>query len=131
MNGAHPLPPQGSNGARSSEWRDFLRDAIRYWEPRRLVYNIVLAAVALAWLVWTWPHFRAALTLRSLYLLSILAILANLCYSAAYLADIPVQYSSFRAAWRRRRWGLWLAGMLFAAVLANYWIADEIYPSVR
>ena len=131
MNGTHPLSPQGSGGARSSEWRDVLRDAIRYWEPRRLIYNIVLAAIALAWLIWTWPHFRRALTLRSLYLLSILAILANLCYSAAYLADIPVQYSSLRAVWRRRRWGLWLAGMLFAAVLANYWIADEIYPSVR
>jgi len=44
--------------------------------------------------------------------------------------DIPLQWSSFRPLWRRWRWGLWLVGMLFAAILANYWIADEIYPFV-
>jgi hypothetical protein len=27
-----------------------------------------------------------------------------------------------------QRWGLWILGTLFAFVLANYWIADEIYP---
>ncbi len=111
--------------------RDVLRDAIRYWELRRFIYNSVLVAVAIAWLIGTWPHFRPALTLQSLFLLSVLAILANLCYSTAYLADIPVQLSSLRATWRRRRWVLWLAGMLFAVVLENYWIADEIYPFVR
>jgi hypothetical protein len=57
-------------------------------------------------------------------------VLANVCYCAAYLVDLPLQYSSFRAAWRRRRFALWLAGMLFAALLASYWIADEIYPYV-
>jgi hypothetical protein len=33
--------------------------------------------------------------------------------------------------WRRRRWVLWLAGVIFAIVLTNYWIVDEIYPYVR
>jgi hypothetical protein len=42
-----------------------------------------------------------------------------------------MQYSSLKAVWRRRRWGLWLAGTLFAMVLANYWIVDEIYPFVH
>jgi len=42
-----------------------------------------------------------------------------------------MQSSSFRAAWRHWRWRLWLAGTLFAMALANYWIADEIYPYVR
>lgn len=63
--------------------------------------------------------------------MSVLALLANVCYCAAYLVDIPTQYSSVGAIWRRRRWGLWLMGMLFAIVLENYWIADEIYPFVR
>lgn len=124
MDRDHPLPSR-------IQRRDVLRDAIRYWELRRLIYNSVLAAVAIAWLIGTWSHFRPALTLQSLFLLSVLAILANLCYSTAYLADIPVQLSSLRATWRRRRWVLWLAGMLFAVVLENYWIADEIYPFVR
>ena len=124
MDRDHPLPSR-------IQRRDVLRDAIRYWELRRLIYNSVLVAVAIAWLIGTWSHFRPALTLQSLFLLSVLAILANLCYSTAYLADIPVQLSSLRATWRRRRWVLWLAGMLFAVVLENYWIADEIYPFVR
>jgi hypothetical protein len=71
------------------------------------------------------------MTPRSLLLLLILAILANVCYCAAYLADVPLQRTIFQAVWRRRRWGLWLAGTAFAIILANYWIADEIYPYAR
>ncbi|MGH9709326.1 MAG: hypothetical protein ACRD37_02110, partial [Candidatus Acidiferrales bacterium] len=82
------------------------------------------------WIVSTWPHFRPALTWTSFVALIVLAMLANLCYCSAYVADIAMQFSSFREMWRRRRWGLWLLGMIFAAVLANYWIADEIYSYV-
>jgi len=108
--------------------RALLDDALRYWEPRRILYNLGLVAVVLGWVALTWPHFRPALGLQALALLFVLAVLANVCYCAAYLVDLPLQYSSFRAGWRRRRFVLWLAGMLFAAVLASYWIADEIYP---
>jgi hypothetical protein len=94
------------------------------------MYNVVLTAVVVVWVVATWPHFRVALTLHSLLLLAILALLGNVCYCAAYLVDIPMQRSSLSTAWRRRRWGLWLMGTLFAIVLANYWIVDEIYPYV-
>jgi len=120
-----------SGGSPPGELRRILDDAIRYWEPRRLGYNLVLTAVVVGWLALTWPHFREAFTLQSLLLLFILAVLANVCYCAAYLVDIPMQSSSFRAVWQRGRWGLWLAGTLFATALANYWIADEIYPYVR
>jgi hypothetical protein len=105
-------------------------DALRYWEPRRIVYNMVLAAVVLGWVMATWPHFRGALNLQALMLLFVLAVLANVCYCAAYAIDIPLQYSSFRVGWRRWRWGVWLAGMLFAMILASYWIMDEVYPGV-
>ena len=110
--------------------RALLDDALRYWEPRRIIYNLLLGAIVLGWLVLTWPHFRTALTLQALLLMFVLAVLANVCYCAAYLLDIPLQWSSFRRVWRRWRWGLWMVGMLFAAILANYWIADEIYPYV-
>jgi hypothetical protein len=106
-------------------------DAIQYWEPRRLVYNFALTAVVVAWLVATWPHFRPAMTLESFLLLAVLALLANVCYCAAYLVDIPMQRSSLGSVWRHRRWGLWLTGMLLAIVMENYWIANEIYPFVR
>ncbi len=106
------------------------KDAIRYWERRRVAYNIVLIAVVASWVVLTWPHFRPALTLSSLLTMSVLALLANLCYSAAYLVDIPLLRSSLSNRWRRWRLILWLAGTLFGTLLANYWIADEIYPFV-
>jgi len=60
-----------------------------------MLYNLVLAAVVVVWLVATWPHFRTALTLPSLGALVVLALLANACYSAAYLVDIPLQRSLF------------------------------------
>jgi len=112
-------------------FRVLLADAIRFWEFRRIFYNVVLSLVVLAWLLLTWPHFRPALTLQSLLLLIILGLLANACYCAAYFVDIPLQYSALGTAWKRWRWALWLLGTLFAILLANYWIVDEIYPFVR
>jgi hypothetical protein len=126
MNAA--APPGDPHAARPL--RALLDDALGYWEPRRIIYNLLLGAIVLAWLILSWPHFRTALTLRALLLLFVLAVLANVCYCAAYIVDIPLQLSSFRQRWLRWRWGLWLVGTLFAAILANYWIADEIYPYV-
>jgi hypothetical protein len=107
------------------------RDAVRYWELRRIWYNLALLGIAVAWVVGTWPHFRPAMNVASLLKLLVLAGLANLCYCAAYLVDIPLQHSGLRASWRRHRWALWLVGTVFAIVFANYWIADEIYPFVN
>lgn len=118
---AAPAPPP---------FREILADAVRYWEPRRLGYNALLAAIFLGWVVFTWPHFRGAFTLSALAALALLALLANVCYCAAYLIDIPLQYSPLRALWRERRRVLWLLGAIFAAALTWYWIADEIYPFV-
>jgi hypothetical protein len=131
MEASHPTQSQDTGKSRSDPFPVVFADAIRFWELRRLVYNFLLAAVVVVWLVATWPHFRPAFTLSSLLLLAFLALLGNVCYCAAYLVDIPMQLSSLGAAWRRRRWGLWLLGTLLAIVLANYWIVDEIYPFVR
>jgi len=60
----------------------------------------------------------------------VLAVLANICYCAAYIVDLTVQYSEFRDPWRKQRWVLWAVGVAFAGVLTYYWIADEIFPSV-
>jgi hypothetical protein len=128
-----PHPTQSPNFDKSpyGTLRERLADAIRFWEPRRLVYNFVLTTVAIVWLVATWPHFRGALTLSSLLLTAILALLANACYCAAYFVDIPMQGSALSAMWNQRRWVLWLLGTFLAIALENYWIADEIHPFVR
>jgi|HubBroStandDraft_6_1064221.scaffolds.fasta_scaffold189461_1 hypothetical protein len=126
---ATPSTPSPSlTNSPSGPFRPILSDAIHFWEPRRLYYNLVLTAAAFTWVAATWPHFRPAFTLVSLPPLTVLALLANVCYCAAYLVDIPMQQSTLSTAWKRYRWILWLVGTLFALLLANYWIADEIYP---
>jgi hypothetical protein len=112
-------------------FRETLLTAARYWEPRRVLYNLILTAIVALWVVASWPHFRPALTWSSLAPMAVLALLANACYTAVYLVDLPLQLSPFRACWRSRRLALWLAGTLLAILLENYWIADEIYPFVR
>ncbi len=102
--------------------------APRFWEPRRIPYNAILTLSILLWIVFTWPHFKTALTLSSLGKMLVLALLANLCYSAAYVADFFMQAALPINFHRRIRWAVWLIGMLLALVVENYWIADEIYP---
>ena len=111
-------------------FREVFSDALRYWEPKRIGYNGILSLVVLGWVMFTWPHFRSEFTWSSLLALFVLAVLANVCYCAAYLVDVPVQYSAFRDGWRRRRWALWLVGVMFAAAITYFWMADEIYPDV-
>jgi len=131
METALPTQSYGLGKSPSGPFRGFLADAIRFWEPRRLVYNLILALVVVVWIVASWPHFRPMFTLHSLLLLGFLALLANACYCAAYFVDIPMQGLSVGTALRRQRWGLWVIGTLFAILFENYWIADEIYPFVR
>ena len=109
-------------------FRETLAVAARFWEPRRIAYNAVLCVIVAAWMATTWPHFRDALSLFHLGQMLVLALLANVCYSAAYLVDLAAQLSALNAVSRKTRWALWIAGTLFAILLANYWIADEIYP---
>ena len=111
--------------------RKGLRDAARFWEPRRLLYNFLLLGVVLVWVTKTWPHFRPAITLASLEIMTVLALLANLCYCAAYLAEILIQNATSTSSWNRQRWAVWVVGTLLAMLFENYWIADEIYPFVR
>lgn len=122
---ALPLPDM------KNSWRASFRGAVRFWERRRLVYNAVLVAVVLYWLVATWPHFRPALRLDSLPPMLFLALLANVCYCAAYAVDLPLQQSIFAERWLRWRPVLWIVGTVFAVLLEWYWIGDEIYPYVR
>jgi hypothetical protein len=128
MDPTHASPSQSFTNSPSRPLRPMLSDAIHFWEIRRIFYNLALTAAALLWVAFSWPHFRPAFTLSSLLPVTVLALLANVCYCAAYLVEIPMQLSAIVATWKRRRWILWLLGTLFALLLANYWIADEIYP---
>ena len=123
------LPEPGKTAEGPS--RKGLAEAVRFWEWRRLLYTLVLTVVALIWLVASWPHFRPAMTLESLGIMTVLALLANVCYCAAYLAEILIQNSGLGTSRNRLRWGVWVVGTLLAVLFENYWIADEIYPFVK
>lgn len=119
----------GSSAA-GSPWRE-LMNAARFWEPRRLLYNLLLLVVVAIWVSKTWPHFRPAMNLEGLGVAVVLGLLANVCYCAAYLAEILIQNATSTASWNRQRWAIWVAGTLLAILFENYWIADEIYPFVE
>ena len=102
-----------------------LRDAIKYWELRRVPYNLLLAALFGAWVMVTWPVFRPAVVLPHLPELVALALIANFLYCAAYVAELAFHQS---AAWERWRWVLWLVGTALALLITQYWVGDEIFP---
>ena len=97
-------------------------NAIRYWEPRRLIYNLGLTAVVVAHVAVTWPASRALIRWDIALGLFMLAVLANVAYCAAYAVDLFVQFSGSQAAWLRWRWILLLIGTAFACVLAHFFM---------
>jgi hypothetical protein len=109
---------------RPPAFRELARDAVRYWEGRRLVYNLVLALVVAAHYLPLWFTDRARamgyLTVDSGAGLFILAVIANVLYCAAYPVDLLVQYVRPRGAPATWRFGLFLPGTTFAAALAHF-----------
>lgn len=108
-----------------------IRDAAQWWEPRRILYNVAIAAVFVALTVRTWPRLQPELNSSAVAPLIVLALLANLCYSAAYVVDLAmfsVPAPPYRNRWR---WTLFGAGTLFAMFFETYWFLDEILPPMR
>jgi hypothetical protein len=108
-----------------------LRHSARWWEPRRLLYNLVLTAVFVALAARTWEHFSPELSPLHVFQLGVLALLANLCYCAAYAVDLAVFASIEAMARNRWRWALFLVGTLGATFFETYWFLDEILPPPR
>ena len=95
-------------------------DALRYWEPRRVIYNVVLAAVVIGHVVVASPESRGRLSVNVLLGLFFLAVLANVCYSAVYVVDLFVQFSGLQEFWAKGRVVLLVVGTAFAAVIAHF-----------
>jgi hypothetical protein len=100
--------------------RAALSEAIRYWEPRRIAYNVILFLEVVALYLAHLPTSRSKLDFNLALAIFVLAVLANVAYCAAYLVDVPAQLSAFRANWLRARWVLALIGITFAAVLTYF-----------
>ena len=113
-----------------SELRAYLTDAIRFWEPGRILYNLTLAAIVGTYFAIAYPSSKATLTLDFCLILFLLAVLANVAYCAAYVVDIFAQASGFREVWRRYRKLLFVIGTVFAAIITRF-IAMGMFGSNR
>jgi hypothetical protein len=111
--------------------RESLTDSIRYWEPRRIVYNVVLAVITICYFVVNLPASKHALSINSLLFIFLLAVLANVAYCAAYLADVFTQLSGFREIWRTYRWVLFVIGLAFASVITRFWALGMFAPGTE
>src|SRR5215467_4258323 len=105
---------------------DMLTDAIRYWEPRRIGYNALLVVVVVTVFVLHWPESRSVISVDLLLRFFILTVLANVAYCAAYVVDLAVQLSAFRASCKRYRWILFAIGAVFASIIARFIIVGTL-----
>lgn len=105
----------------AQSFRDRLTDAIRFWEPLRVVYNLVLAGIVLTYFVIGYPATKTNLSVDGILFVFLLAVLANIAYCAAYVVDVFAQASGFREAWQKYRWILFTVGLLFAGIVTRFW----------
>jgi hypothetical protein len=102
----------------------YVADALRYWEPRRVIYNVALATVVLGHVAVGWPESRDTLSLNVLLGFFLLAVLANVCYCAVYVMDLFVQFSGLREFWAKGRIAVLIIGTAFAAVIAHFFVTN-------
>jgi len=103
--------------------RDALSNAVRYWEPRRIIYNAALLIVVAGAFIAGWPVSRRVLSAEPVLVIFVLAVLANVAFCAAYIPDLALQHSSFRSSWLRVRWVLMAIGTLMACAIAYLCVA--------
>jgi hypothetical protein len=104
----------------------YVASALRYWEPRRLIYNGALAVVVIAHFVIALPASREKLSFDLLLGVFILAVLANVAYCAVYAVDLFVQFSGLDAAWRRGRAVVLAVGTAFAATITHFVVQGSL-----
>jgi hypothetical protein len=108
--------------------RESVTAALRYWEPRRLIYNIVLAGIVVAYFGMAYPASKTMISVDFLLLLFLLAVLANVAYCAAYPVDVFVSASGYREQWQKYRWVVFLIGLLFAATITRFFALGLFKP---
>jgi hypothetical protein len=118
--GEEGAAPNVSPISLASRLSGYAADGLRYWEPRRAVYNAVLALVVLLHLAAAWSAARGKLDFDLLLVLFLLGVLANVCYCAVYPVDLFVQFAGLRTAWQKGRAVLFAIGTAFAAVMTHF-----------
>lgn len=101
-----------------NELKAILWDIARYWEPRRLVYNVLLLFLTLR-------DFADDIALerltepRILFILAVWAVGANVCFCSAYLLDFTLRATPWVRIWLKARWALFFIGCWLAAFIAH------------
>jgi hypothetical protein len=111
-----PGPPKDTE---DPSFSDALKSAIRYWEPRRLIYNLALCLVVAVDFLAAWPDSKSLVGPETFRTLFWLGVLANVSYGAAYAADLIVPLAITRAAWASLRGCVLVLGTAFAAAIAH------------
>lgn len=113
-----------------ADLREYVTDAIKFWEPWRILYNLALAAIVITYFAIGYPQSKFTLTVDFCLGLFMLAVIANVAYCAAYVVDIFAQASGFRELWQRYRKLLFVIGTLFAAIITRF-IAMGMFGASR
>lgn len=97
-------------------------DAIKFWELRRIAFNAALLFVFFVAMIFGSRPIQISVYFlwASAVGLTVLAVLANLCYCIVYPIDLFIQSSEFREGWRRWRFILFVFGTIFACSLAGF-----------
>jgi hypothetical protein len=115
-----PAPAPATVGGWIVRAAGYVADALKYWEPRRIIYNAALALVVAGHVIYGWPESGELLSINLLLGFFFLAVVANICYCAVYAVDLFVQFSGLREAWAKGRIGLLILGTAFGAVIAHF-----------
>ena len=91
-------------------------DAIKFWEKNRIIYNIILAVIVIGFIIYGSFNGSEINIIDTVVSLFILAVIANVLYTAAYIPDLFVQLSEFRETWLKYRWILFLIGLILASL---------------
>lgn len=97
--------------------REIFVDSIRYWERRRVDYNLVLLLIVVGYFVMELPQAKERLSLYLFQDLFVYAVAANFVFCTAYLVDIGAQLTVFRSTWIRYRWVLFAIGLMYVFML--------------
>ena len=103
---------------------------VQFWERGRLAYNGALLVVTAVMVILHWPESRFLADNLGAY--ALLAVMANILYTAAYLHEAVLQMvvhqlPSFQRYVRPARWCVLIAGIILGCVLAVMALDEGIF----
>jgi len=107
--------------------KENLTAAVKFWEPRRLVFNFALLAMVVAQIARheVWGVFKDGGTLANLFLLG---FIANVLFCLAYLPDLVLRFTDISESWKSRgRYIVLISGTIFSLIIAFFVMEDLTY----